>query len=474
MGLRTILFLLTFLSSLASAQVQTISGTSLNINQPVTEAWGVFVGVYKNSTSPIPYDNCGFLLTDDPALGTIGTAGEFHGCHPDRVNGDTLITVQFSYSGVDGSNGLLPLAVLVQSSATGSSTNTEIGRNNNTVSIGDGTASVTFSWEDLCLLLVDSSGASATFEDADQTCSLSGQIQVSFGIGNAPNNIDNSTSVTFTLYNPIPTDGTVSVTQCDEAAPTAKFGFCDLAVKPGDSGGFLEPTEGFPNTNRVINQSFTIADAAGTATDISPSIPIDIEAVRIFAATTYVDAQPSVTSVKAFGVEVSSFNGNVASFDDTSFGRLTNDITYFLRAATVDSSGTISQMFDSSFSGLYQVTPSEVAGIIRENSCFITTATYGSDQAHQVNLFRKFREMFLYGNSFGRKVILLYNTYGPVGAEWVRNNPSSRSFMKALLYPFYGFAYLSVHYGLFTSLSFFAFLVFITFYLFRLRKEGDE
>ncbi len=477
MSIKALLFLSLFyiLPAQAEVTIETVSGSSQNIGtDPVTTAWGVFVGTYQVGATT-EYNNCGFSLDDDATNNTVGTSGAFHGCHEARVNGDSALTIRFKES--SDVTGLRAYAVIPPATGDTGTANRKVGENTTTVSGSNQTATVPIEWRDLCTQIKTDASTFATFDEATQTCSASGSLTISVGLGTSHTDLTATKSLTIIVYSPDPALG-VLIKPATCGTPVdgtdTNFGFCDLAVAPGDEGGYLYSEEGSTHQNQIHRPSFTIPnafDAYGAATGITN----EVEEIRLFiSSTSFLDAQPYVTSAKSADLLVTETPGNIAVFEDNRFGGLKNSttenpISYFVRAATIDSSGTISQLMDDATycpGGTcpdFNIIPSQVAGIIAENSCFITTATYGSDQAHQVNLFRAFRKQFLFTNQIGHKIIHLYNVYGPMGADWIRSHPSSQKYARVALYPFYGFAYLSVHYGLFIALITYLGLVLLLF-----------
>ncbi len=444
----------------ASVTNVTISGASLFNTVPGTEAWGVLVGVYLNDAAPGPYDNCRFSLDDDPVNNTTGTASTFEGCHPARVNGDTVITITFTETEAVTNK---KAVVYVKPDLSGNviPEGDVLNRSLNTVSGTNLSFTLTFTWADLCRrIAVDGAGTKATFDDATQTCKngagrVNGSLNLEFGVEDTLLKTPVSSTITFHVYSPEPELGLMDPpTPGCAAALAPDFGFCDVSIFPGDQGGFLiaDISGTHENQSFASTTSFTsFIKRDGT----SDNATLDVEKIRVYVSpNSCIDAQPNVTSTKVIERTVKSISGGVAAFENSDFSGLINGTPYFVRAATVDSSGTVSQLFSEDYCpNFFTFTPSKVAGLIEENSCFITTATYGSDQAHQVNLFRLFRKKILFASSLGHKIILLYNTYGPLGAKWINRHPNSRGFIRALLYPFYGFAYLSVHYGLASALT---------------------
>jgi len=465
-----ILILSTSLTAQAAVQnLRVISGASKLIGEPATEVWGVMAGVPNNSQiAPFnaPYSNCEFSPPDD----------DFYGCHERRVNGSHRITVEFTET--EEVNGA-PSAFIKPQVATGTG-----GTNNIRIDVRDlgavrsgtnQTSNVSFTWSRLCELIINEDGTKGVMqvtndfnrcvlEGSDPAVPVSGTFIITFGF-DSNSNVNDTTSaatLTFHLYSPPfePKDG-FSTAQLD--CSNQAYGFCDIAVFPGDSGGTLNPPEGFPQTNKLVSGASASIEAEDAFQGPSRNINVQVERLRLYySSVSYFNAHPSANAgnYSDHYININQSNGATVVFKDPQFDGLQNGTPYIFRGATVDSSGLVSYIMDANFCvdgdrspnaseqcAKYSITPSEVAGLITESSCFITSATYGSPQASQVTLFRKFRAKYLWTNAFGRIISNIYNNYGPIGAKWIYHNPSSKKFVRAGLYPFYGFAFLSVHHG---------------------------
>lgn len=450
--------LLTFLSLSAHAVVEslTVSGVSYRDENPTTQAWGVFVGA-ADPVQTSTYNNCPLSLD---------TIGAFEGCHESRVNGNTSITVTFRET--EEVTNARAIAV-IRPINTGAGANRVVAISNNTSTGTNQTASITFTWERLCNLITNADGSGAIVSSGGKlqceinNTSVSGKFLINFGFESSIGSNDTSSTrqVTFNLYQPNPGSGVMnpSVAGCGGTAGDGNFGFCNIAVFPGDEGGFVieneEPTD-------PQNQIFSNSNSRPAQNVFGDSDPINVtvESLRLYVSSeSFEQAQPVNANTQSIDFRVVSFAGNnIANFEDNSFSGLTNGTTYFARAATIDTSRTISQLMDESLycpsnnCPQYTFTPSEVAGIIAESSCFITTVAYGSPQAHQVHLFRKFRANYLWTNFLGHIISDFYDAYGPYAAAWIKRNPKSKSFARLALYPFYGFAYLSLQFGFIIAL----------------------
>jgi len=474
---KTLVFSILFSFSLqafgAPTNVRVLNGTSKVVGEPITQVWGAMVGVADN-TQTAPYDNCNE---------TAGGGEDFSGCNPLRVNGSTAITIEFTETDELTQN-VAPVAVIRQGAVNGGNVQPiPIGQiNQQQARIGTNqTGTLIFTWADLCVVLIDENGDNGRMQVVDNVnrcidrdgAPLSGALQVTYGFQTGPGIHDtaSNTILNFYLYStPVAEDSdfemtTVGTTPSGCIASEGRYGFCDVSLFPGDGGGTVLPPEGFTErTNQLIGSANVNLQGRGPFAGTGATLPITVEKLRLYYSTqTWNDAHPSGNPDQIVELVLDAPNSTtMAAFRESRFGGLENGQSYLMRAATVDSSGSVTHLFDDDFCPEgssstpaqcpdYSLTPSEVAGLITESSCFITSATYGSPQAHQVTLFRKFRAKYLWTNPLGQLLSNAYNRYGPYGAKWVYENPSSKRLVRIGLYPFYGFAYLSVHYGFFTA-----------------------
>jgi len=331
-----------------------------------------------------------------------------------------------------------------------------------------------------------------------EKCDTNGQITLQFGIrGDSGNTAISTRQVTFAIYTPS-VDNTNKNTFSPTVTPTvserfacdvadspadAYFGLCDYDIFPGDEKVTVANPDEFPDPDGTdttfdhgidfVNGSFRdTASGAGFIPEISSStnsfnIPYTGLYV-VYSDTGFNDTLPWI----GFS-EVLEFTApSTSTLADDDIENLANGVTYYFRAGTLDIAQNVSMLFgddvinaycnlagdstiaegaDSDGDGFTDVEecpfaakPQLVVGLISENKCFITTATYGSSQAYQVKLFRKFREKFLWTNSLGLLVSRTYNAYGPFAAKWIYKNPWSKSFVRAGLYPLYWFAFSSL------------------------------
>lgn len=77
--------------------------------------------------------------------------------------------------------------------------------------------------------------------------------------------------------------------------------------------------------------------------------------------------------------------------------------------------------------------------------CFIATAAYGSALEPQVVILRRFRDLYLMRTSPGRSFVEWYYRASPPVAERIRESQSLRAFVRLLLWPLVGVAWLTLN-----------------------------
>jgi len=123
--------------------------------------------------------------------------------------------------------------------------------------------------------------------------------------------------------------------------------------------------------------------------------------------------------------------------------------------------------------------PSEVAGLLDDHKCFVSTAAFGSDMATEVQLLRAFRDRFLLNNFLGAEFTKFYYQYGPHAADFIAQSEALKTIVRAGLYPAIGFAWLALHYGFYPALFVLALgltvlFKFRTYLGFRIRNFSSE
>jgi hypothetical protein len=67
--------------------------------------------------------------------------------------------------------------------------------------------------------------------------------------------------------------------------------------------------------------------------------------------------------------------------------------------------------------------------------CFVATATYGSPMADEIGVLRRFRDRHLRNHAAGEGVVKLYERFGPIAADWIRDEEDARAVVRSVLDP---------------------------------------
>jgi hypothetical protein len=92
--------------------------------------------------------------------------------------------------------------------------------------------------------------------------------------------------------------------------------------------------------------------------------------------------------------------------------------------------------------------------------CFIATAAFGSIDSPQVQILRKFRDVFLKTNPFGRIIVRIYYRFSPDFAEMIKDHENLRRGVRLILIPIAGISHGLVYIGRLNVL-----VLFITIFL---------
>lgn len=176
------------------SNVSILSGASEVVGQPIVEVQGAMIG-HSDSSQTQPYDNCHLRQRSIEV------------CHPLRVNGDHIITIEFIETS-DLIQPVAPIAIVRQNYGHGNVqpyllsavdlSQSRIGSNQ--------PGKVSFRWSDVCKALNDYSGERGRIENNRCVDSngraLSGYINVTIGFQSHPGvaDTDSVTSIGFYLY----------------------------------------------------------------------------------------------------------------------------------------------------------------------------------------------------------------------------------------------------------------------------------
>lgn len=225
-------------------------------------------------------------------------------------------------------------------------------------------------------------------------------------------------------------------TYCPTAATSDKDGICDYTIAPGDEKVYINEYAAASNDLKTSNSSVKFNrivlfynEAVGDITGITNGSPNYVLDLRNNSPS-----EPSISDPRLTGLQ--------------------NNIEYCFVLANMDQTGNISKFAPAALTGISVgskkkvcATPSEVVGLLDDKSCFIATATFGSNMAEEVQTFRRFRNEVLAKTSWGRAFIAKYYKYGPEAAEWISHSPTLKSLSVAILWPLLLFVKLCLWMG---------------------------
>lgn len=236
--------------------------------------------------------------------------------------------------------------------------------------------------------------------------------------------------------------GAAAVTQpfCATSA-AAGTGICNISFLPGDAKVFID---------QAIYKG---DDASSTTTGGTATW----ESIAIFPRPVTAGAEAAAYSTFTNGVvqpifkTVDPTNGSIP--DSSVSGGITNFQKYCMVYATRNKTQNVYKFVTTGVDTTKScVTPSEVAGILDDKHCFISTAAFGSESAPEVEIFRKFRNKFLATNFFGKAFIKIYYRISPPIADVISENNYLKTATRIALYPFLAFAFIALKIGFLITL----------------------
>ena len=124
------------------------------------------------------------------------------------------------------------------------------------------------------------------------------------------------------------------------------------------------------------------------------------------------------------------------------------------------------KMADVWFSRLQAMQPVADGG-----GCFIATAAYGSLMEPYVKILRAFRDRFILGNTAGRIIVRLNNTYSPSIADFISNHDSLRAIVRVSLLPVVGVSWVALKLGFVHTMALILLFCMGIVGLFRVRRK---
>jgi len=314
---------------------------------------------------------------------------------------------------------------------------------------------MTISWDSLCQALNESQNCD------DDNFSTTIRLGVDL---NANSSLDEGSeygTLQIKVFNPaIAVSANVNTTAlCGGGSLVEPYGgICDFAMLPGDEKVYFQPTAEVTSSTSSSSNSINKNLVPGT----------QIEKVRVFISE--VDFASATPGSESTGGIVKDLDISASGEVDEYIDGLENDVVYYFRVGVVDQfynffyitsdtavsdkcpGGTTPDQVDACD---YMAMPREVVGLLDPDklNCFIATASYGSIMDNRVNTFREFRNQFLLPHVWGQKFISTYYNYSPAAAEFIAQRPWLRTLSRAVLWPFWAFAWASLHWGFYWALA---------------------
>ena len=243
--------------------------------------------------------------------------------------------------------------------------------------------------------------------------------------------------------------GAAEVTQafCAAGAAPTGAGVCNVTFLPGDAKAYID--------SALYNGDDTTTTTTGGS--------VTWESIAIFPVLVTAGEAAVYTSFKNGAAQpiLKTINPTDGSIPDSQVaGNLENYKKYCMVYGTRNKAQNIYKFVTTGVDILTScLTPSEVAGLLDEKNCFISTAAFGSQSAPEVKIFRQFRNSFLLTNFVGKIFVKFYYQISPAIAEVISGNEYLKMTTRVLLYPAFAFAYLSLKLGFTVSVFVFLFIL---------------
>ncbi len=397
---------------------------SFSANADITDVDVDGASRVSGDDSPKVYGGALGNCTDSEPCNTC--TGGLTACNESEIGDNVELTITFKST----SDGVPKLMDGTDEIASGTS-----------VSAGN-TATIEVDWVDICNHFDDDAGAACNAIDGEEAYTI--------GISeNDDTTLDDSTSITFSIFSRMAANDTVVVGGDD--------GIDGFTLFPGDEKFYLEDLDGlgaFPsfedsNSFRKIHVFFDEGDCGDIA-----NVQNDSDLV----STKFED------------------DGETPSEDF--YTGFDNGTTYVGKIALEDEAGNIG-LFTADGDcddDAHVFTPDDVFGVLDEGvNCFIATASYESGNHKTVETLRLFRSKLLLPFTWGKWVTKMYYRYSPLAANVIRDNPTLRWVSRILIFPFYVYASIALEIGHTLTLISFFLLLFFTMHLFKkvLRRENS-
>lgn len=237
--------------------------------------------------------------------------------------------------------------------------------------------------------------------------------------------------------------GAAEVTQafCTAGTTPTGSGVCNVTFLPGDAKAYID--------SAIYNGDDTSSTSTGGT--------VTWESIAVFPVQVATGGEAAAYTTFANGAAQPIFkiiNPSDGSIPDSQVaGGLDNYLKYCMVYGTRNKAQNIYKFVTTGVDTATSCfTPSEVAGILDDKSCFISTAAFGSASAPEVEIFRKFRNRFLLNNVFGKGFVRVYYKISPAIANVISESNYLKAATRKALYPFYVFAFVSLKLGFLAAL----------------------
>lgn len=217
----------------------------------------------------------------------------------------------------------------------------------------------------------------------------------------------------------------------DESIHDSDAGVADFALFPGDKKAYVERMD-------IVNENLNVIGAAEIVALRGFFIPGDCSSAAAVL--------PSASSVQ---MDLRSSDKTIV---DQRVPDLENGTTFVFMFGLQDKAGNIglyNNLLGDCVEHSETVMPREVYGMLSESqSCFITTAAFGSPLHSKVKTFKKFRDEILNQFSVGQKLIEFYYEKSPPIAKVIAESETLRAFTRIILWPAWAFSAIVLYVGL--------------------------
>ena len=299
--------------------------------------------------------------------------------------------------------------------------------NSSSPSLSAGTPfTIEIKWSSLCQAITNDSSCATSFSG----------YTLSVGIDNSDGTLKEKVDFNLVLRSVSTLAATsATVTNCPAGSTPADptQGICDYSVTAGD-------------------EKVYIFDYAASSYDLTTSeTNVKYNRIAMFYQKGVANAQNIPNNADSVILALKINQSNPPSVADNRIRSLENDVIYCFALASVDQTGNITYFPDQTILGNATkvcATPSQVVGLLDDKSCFITTATYGSQMAPEVQTFREFRNKYLLTTAVGKSFVKAYYKFGPEAAEWISHSEALKTLSLLGLWPILMFVKLSLFLGI--------------------------